>query len=213
MIAAFVRFDLLSWFLRRQTLLTLLFVVLVGVLLPVPGMAVVSAAFVTSLMISTPFLGDEKGHLDVLYGVLPVSRRTIVIGRVLSLLVYYVAAAVVATAVTFVMAAVRGSTFDIGILLVAHAVAAAFVGITATIQLPVFFRIGYSRGRLMSFAPALVTAGALWLVQTTGSLDAGSDAVAGIPVAVVVGGGFLLGVIGLVVATGLSSRMYRTREI
>ncbi|RUR01831.1 ABC-2 transporter permease [Labedella endophytica] len=213
MIAAFVRFDLMSWFLRRQALLVLAFVVLIGVLLPVPGMAIMTAALATSLMISTPFLGDERGRLDVLYGVLPISRSTVVVGRVLSIVVYYLAAAALATAVTLVMATVRGSVLDAGLLLTVHAAAFAFVGVTAVLQFPVFFRIGYTRGRLMSYAPALVTVGVLWLLQATESTDAVASAAAGISPPVVVGGCVALGVVGLIVAAAVSSRLYRTREI
>lgn len=213
MIATFTRFDLMTWFPRKQTLLTLLFVVVVGMILPVPGMAVVAASAVSSLMVSTPFLGDERGRLDILYGVLPLARRSVVIGRVLSLVVYYLVAAALATAVTVAMAMARGDQFAPEILLIAHAAAFAFVGLSAALQLPVFFRIGYSRGRLMSYAPVLVLAGLGWLAQSAGMLEPLSDAAAGIPLGIVVGGGFLLGAIGITVGTATSVRLYRSREL
>ncbi|MER7448200.1 hypothetical protein [Microbacterium sp. NPDC097977] len=34
----------------------------------------------TSLMLSGPFLGDERDHLCTLYGILPISRRVVVVG-------------------------------------------------------------------------------------------------------------------------------------
>lgn len=213
MIAAFTRFDLMSWFPRTQTLLTLFFVAVIGVLLPIPGMAIVTAALVTSLMLSAPFLGDERGRLDTLYGVLPISRRTVVVGRALSLIAYYVTAAALATAVSVVMAIVRGEQIPTELLLIAHACAAAIVGLAMALQLPVFFRIGYSRGRFMSYAPAIVIAGGAWLLQATGAHTPLLGAMAGVPVALIAGLGIVLGLVGAVVAISLSARLYRTREL
>lgn len=213
MIAAFTRLDLSSWFPRSQTLLTLLLVVVVGVLLPVPGMAIMASALVTSLMVSTPFLGDERGHLDTLYGVLPVSRRTVVIGRALSVFTYYLVAALLATAVTVVTAMVRGSSIAVEIVLIAHASAFAFVGLSMALQLPVFFRIGYSRGRLMAYAPAFVVAGLAWIVQALGAHIPLQESLAGVPVSAVAGVGAVIGVVGIFCAVTLAARFYRTREL
>lgn len=213
MIAAFTRLDLSSWFSRTQTALTLLLVVAVGILLPVPGMAIVAAALVTSLMVSAPFLGDEREHLNTLYGVLPVSRGTVVAGRALSILTYYVAAAVLATLVTVISAMVRGGRIEPEILLIAHAAALAFIGLSMALQLPVFFRIGYSRGRFMAYAPAFVVAGVAWLLQATRLHLPLQDAFAGVAVAAIIGIGVLIGVLGVVVAIVVSARLYRAREL
>lgn len=213
MITSFTRLDLSSWFPRSQTLLTLFFVVVIGVLLPVPGMAVMAAALVTSLMVSAPFLGDERGHLDTLYGVLPISRRTVVIGRALSVFSYYVVAAVIATAVTVVMALVRGAAIPVEILLIAHAGALAFIGLSMALQIPVFFRIGYSRGRLMAYAPAFVVAGLAWVTQALGVQGPFVDAFDGVPVPAIAAVGALIGVGGIVCATILGARLDRTREL
>lgn len=213
MITSFTRLDLSSWFPRSQTLLTLAFVIVIGVLLPVPGMAVMAAAAVTSLMVSAPFLGDERGHLDTLYGVLPVSRRTVVIGRALSVFSYYLVAAALATAVTVVMATVRGDVIAGEILLIAHASALAFVGLSMALQLPVFFRIGYSRGRLMAYAPVFVVAGLAWLTQALGVQGPFVEAFDGVPVPAIAGAGAAIGVGGIICAIVVGARLYRTREL
>ncbi|WP_114559534.1 ABC-2 transporter permease [Desertihabitans aurantiacus] len=210
----FTRFDLASWFPRRQNLLTLTFAALAGVALPVPGMAVVAAALVTSLMVSAPFLGDERGRLNTLYGVLPVSRRSVVLGRALSVLVYYLVAAVVGTVVTLVVAAVRGDALPAPELLVTvHAIAFAVVGVAMAVQLPALFRVGYSAGRLIAYAPAFLIACLAWLAQATGVLAPLAASASEVPVAVVAAAGFGLGVLGIVVGTALAVHFYRTREL
>jgi hypothetical protein len=213
MISAFTRLDLSSWFPRAQTTLTLLFVIAIGVLLPIPGMAIVASAVVTSLMVSAPFLGDERGRLDTLYGVLPVSRHTVVVGRTLSIIAYYLVAAALATLVTVISTLMRGGRVEPDLLLIAHAAALAFVGLSMALQVPVFFRIGYSRGRLMSYAPVFVVVGLAWLLQATGVRAPFQAAFEAVPVVAIAAFGGLIGVIAIICAIVLSARLYRTREL
>lgn len=208
---AFARFDLQSWLPRTQTLLPLAFIAVVGFILPIPGMAIAASAFVTTLIVSAPFLGDERGRLDTLYGVLPVSRRTIVAGRALAIFAYGILALATANAVTVAAVLVRGGDLAPEILLIANAAAFAITGLAMSIQLPVFFRIGYSRGRLVGYAPALIVAGLAWLGQATGTIT--TENFSGIPVSLVVGVGFGVGVVGIIVGTLVSMRIYQSREL
>ncbi|KNY04031.1 ABC-2 transporter permease [Microbacterium sp. GCS4] len=208
---AFTRLDLMSWLPRRQSLLPLAFIVVVGILLPVPGMAIVASAFVTSLMLSAPFLGDERDHLDTLYGVLPISRRAVVTGRALSIVLYGIIAMAVATVTTLVVAAARGTTVAPEVLGLGFAAAFAVVGVAVGVQLPVLFRVGYSRGRLMVYAPALLLAAGAWISQTFGLVD--GDVIGAIPPALGLGVCVAVGVVGLVVGVAVAVRLYSTREL
>jgi hypothetical protein len=209
----FTRFDLYSWLPRTQTLLLLAFIAVVGIVLPVPGMAVVASAFVVSIGLSTPFLGDERGRLDTLYGVLPITRSAVVTGRTLAILAFALICAVVATAVTFAVALARGDQIPVEILLMAHAAAFAFIGLSMGLQLPVFFRVGYSRGRLMVYAPALTIAGLAWLGQATGSLGPIQAAASGIPMWLIIGAGFAFGAIAIVAGMLTAVRAFSRREL
>ncbi len=208
---AFLRFDLMSWLPRKQTLLPLALIVVVGIALPVPGMAIVASAVVTSMMISAPFLADERGRLDTLYGVLPLSRRSIVVGRTIAILTYYVLASAVAVVTTWAVAIARGSTIPFEIAGISLAVGFAFIGLAMSLQLPVLFRIGYSRGRLIAYAPALVIAGVLWVNQTLGLIEFDGEFAA--PVSLVLAAGFGIGALGFAVGAIIALRMYRTREL
>lgn len=211
MTLAFTRFDLMSWFPRRQTLLPLAFIVVVGILLPVPGMAIAAAAFVTSLILSAPFLGDERDHLDTLYGVLPLSRRAVVVGRALSILAYGVVALIVATVAMLGVAAVRGTAITPELLAIGYALAFAIIGLSLGVQLPVLFRIGYSRGRLVVYAPTLLIAGAAWVGQATGMID--GEALSSITPGLAVGVCVAIGAVGIIVGTIAAIRLYATREL
>ncbi|KJQ52731.1 ABC-2 transporter permease [Microbacterium sp. SA39] len=208
----FARFDLQTWTLHRQALLPLAFIAVIAVILPVPGIAIIGASLVTSLVLSTAFLGDERGRLDTLYGILPVSRRSVVIGRTLSLLAYYLLAALIATVVTFVVAAVRSEAISFDLLLLLHAVALAIVGLSFSLQLPVFFRIGYARARYMAYAPSATLAAIAWLAQATGALDGLSD-FESFPVSTigVIAAG--VGIIGIAIGAAAAAAAYRRRSL
>ena len=208
---AFTRFDLMSWFPRKQTLLPLAFIALVGIVLPIPGMAIVASAFVTSLMLSAPFLGDERDRLDTLYGILPISRRSIVSGRAMAILLYGVAAMIIATITTLSVAAIRGTTIAPEVLAIGYAAAFAIIGLSVGVQLPVLFRVGYSRGRLMVYAPVLLIAGGAWITQATGIID--GDTIGAIPLGLGVGACLIVGALGIIIGTAVAARLYQTREL
>jgi hypothetical protein len=211
MTITFARFDLASWLPRTQTLLPLAFIVAIAAILPVQGMAIVASAFVTTLLVSAPFLGDERGRLDTLYGVLPVSRSTVVAGRTLAILLLNLLAGAIATASTVVVAFVRGDELMPQVLLIANAAAFAIVGFAISLQLPVFFRIGYSRGRLMAYAPAFAIAGLAWVGQATGVITSNAGTPA--PVAVIAAICFTIGALGVIAGCLLALRLYRRREL
>lgn len=211
MIFAFARFDLASWFPRRQTLLPLVFVVVVAIVLPLPGAAIVASAFVTSLMLSAPFLNDERNRLDTLYGVLPISRRTVVMGRALAVLAYAIVATAIAAASTFVVAGVNGREVEPMLLTIAYAAAFAILGLSVAVQLPVLFRVGYSRGRLVVYAPALLIAAGAWLGQATGVIT--TENVIALSVIVPIGVCAAIGAVGIAVGIALASRVYAKREL
>lgn len=208
----FARFDLQTWVLQKQALLPLAFIAVIAVILPVPGIAIIGAALVTSLVLSTAFLGDERGNLDTLYGILPVSRRSIVIGRTLSLVAYYLLAAAIATVVTYVVAAVRSETISVDLLLLLHAVALAIVGLSFSLQLPVFFRIGYARARYMAYAPSATLAAVAWLAQAMGAMDDLSN-FESFPVLIVGGIAAVLGTVGVAIGALAAVAAYRRRSL
>lgn len=210
MTLAFIRFDLLSWLPRKQTLLPLAFIVVIGVVLPVPGMAVVASAVVTSMMISAPFLADERGRLDTLYGLLPISRNKVVVGRATALLVYCVIAFAIAALTTFVVAIARGDAIPLELVGVALAIGFAFIGLAMALQLPVLFRIGYTRGRLVAYAPALVIAGLVWLNQATGVVRIEGESLSSIGL---VAASVIIGALGSATGVFIAMRMYGTREL
>ena len=95
-------------------------------------------------------------------------------------------------------------------LMIGYAASLAIVGLSIGVQLPVLFRVGYSRGRFIVYAPAIVIAGAAWIAQAVG-VD--GDVIGSIPLAVGLSICAIVGALGIVIGTALAVRVYSRREL
>lgn len=181
--------------------------------LPVPGLGIVVGAVVAAVSASIPFQGDERGRLDTLYGIAPIDRSAVVIGRYLSMVVFAVVAVGLGTATTLVVGAVRGQDFGWPLIATMLLAAAACVGIAYAVQLPWFFALGFTRGRPMIYIPVGIMAVVGFTAGQAGWLDdvEPADVLAPAPwLAALV----LMGVVLLFVASAVVAvRMYRRREL
>lgn len=211
----FARFDLRTMALTQplRVLLPLLFTVVFCVTLPVPGFGIVIGAVVATVSASVPFQGDERGRLDTLYGIAPIGRTAVVLGRYCSMVVFALTAVGLGTATTFVMRAVRHQDFGwplVGAMLLASF---ACVGVAYAVQLPWFFALGFTRGRPMVYIPVAIIAVAGTVVSRSGWFaDVGPADVLAPPgwLAVVV---CVAVVVLLVVSAAIATRVYRRREL
>ncbi|MGN6445910.1 ABC-2 transporter permease [Amnibacterium sp.] len=214
-VARFTRFDLTTIATTQPVRLglPLLLTVLFSATLPVPGAGVVVGALIAAVTVSVPFQGDEHGRLDVLYGVAPVGRSAVVLGRYASLLVIAAVAIAIGAASSVVLAAVRHETLEAPAVATLLLVAVGIVSAAIAVQVPWFFALGFHRGRPMIYVPvAVVTilgffAGRFGLFDATTGIGSGAPAAA-LGVAVVAGCVLLLAVSSVV-----AIRCYRRREL
>jgi ABC-type transport system involved in multi-copper enzyme maturation permease subunit len=212
MTAAFTGFDLRNM-LGVRTLLPLLFVAVFGATLPVPGLPIVIGALIASVTVSTPFQGDERGRLDTLYATAPLARRSVVVGRYLSTLVFALAAVLIGTVTTLVSAAVRHQAVSWPLIAVMLLVALVCICVTYAVQLPWFFALGFTRGRPMVYIPVAVIAVGGFLAGQSGMLTSASPAEIGLPPWPLAVGVGCAGIAALVVSGAVSDRLYRHREL
>lgn len=212
MTSAFVGFDLRNM-LTVRSLLPLLFVVVFGATLPVPGLPIVIGALIASVTVSTPFQTDERGDLDTLYATAPLSRRSVVLGRYVSALVFALAAVLIGTGTSLVSASVRGDALAWPLVAVMLLVALACVCVTYAVQLPWFFALGFTRGRPMIYIPVAVIAVAGFLAGQSGMLTSATPADFSVPTWPLAGGVIVGGIAVLVASVLVSARVYRRREL
>jgi len=214
-IIRFARFDL-STTARTQparVLLPLLFIVVLAATLPAPGLGIVVGAVIAAVSASIPFQGDERGRLDTLYGVAPIGRTAVVLGRYVTMIAFGIAAVGVGTVTAFVSASLRHQELPWPLVATMLLAAVACVGVSYAFQLPWFFLLGFTRGRPMIYIPVAIVAVAGFIAGRVGWLEGIglADVLAPAPgVAALV----LIGVIALLgVSAAVSVRVYRRREL
>lgn len=133
---------------------------------------------IATLFIGYPFALSEKNNLDALYTTLSVKRKTVVQGRYIFTLLLNICAIlfsyVLATAGLFIAKAAGFSSgvggegyFESTFLL-----SAIFV-IVQSIQLPVFFKLGYTKAKVLSILPFAVLIAGYMAFMTMKNTSAG----------------------------------------
>jgi len=136
-----------------------------------PVFAVPMAAAFTVVMVSTSFLADERGRLDILYGTLPISRTTVVLGRYASSVLVALVAVGLGDVIALIGLGLKGDAIDGGTFLLMNLVAVAILAVSLGVQLPVFFALGYTRARVAAMLPALIMLLAFTVAQSAGVLS------------------------------------------
>jgi hypothetical protein len=135
----------------------------------------VTAGLFAALIVAYPFAVEDKNDLGTLHAVLPVRRGTLVLARYATALLGYLAATAVALVLALVWGAQAEDPTGAGELALVAATSFALFALLVSLQLPVYYALGYARGRIVGYVPImLVSAG----VGASGAVDA--DALAAV---------------------------------
>lgn len=200
-LAAAVRLDVLT--VRpyaKQLLIMVAVVVWISVVSTPPSAVIAAAAVFAALVAAYPFAIGDKNDLGTLQAVLPVARSTFVRARYLAIAGSCAVALVVGTGLAVVASAARGLPVAPGELGLVAAVGYLLHAVLVGLQLPVYYALGYTRGRMVAYAPlaalsAGVAGGATLLGDRAPHLDAWLASRPGslVPVLVLVATGVLVG--------------------
>ncbi len=108
-----------------------------------------------ALYVSYPFAVGEQNGIDALYVTLNVRRREVVLGRYLFALCADVCTCAVGIACTAAVSALKGAVLDWGAVFPVSCAALAFFSLVQAVQLPLFFRFGYAKAKMLSMLPFL----------------------------------------------------------
>ncbi len=109
-----------------------------------------------SMFVSYPFAVGEQNGIDTLYATLPLGRQTVVAGRYLFALGMNAAAGVVAYCLLSAAALVRRAPFDPGEALAVLGASFVLFTLTGALQLPLYFRLGYARAKMLAYLPYIL---------------------------------------------------------
>jgi len=109
-----------------------------------------------TLYITYPFAVGEKNGIDSLYVFLGINRNTVVIGRYVYALIINLAfclfALVITLAVSFIMRYPFSFIDNILILIILF----FFFSFSQFFQIPIYFKLGFSKARLLAYVPFLI---------------------------------------------------------
>lgn len=117
-----------------------------------------SAFFMMSLMLtmSYPFTISEKNGLDILYGTLSLSRRTMVLGRYLFVLALEVLCVLMVFVCAFSLSKVVGIPFVFAEMAMSLCLLSGIFSMVVAVQYPIYFKYGYTKARFLAMAPLLL---------------------------------------------------------
>jgi ABC-type transport system involved in multi-copper enzyme maturation permease subunit len=151
---AIVRLDLLTVRPYRKQLLVLVAVGLaITISTPDPSVALPAAAVYAALAAAYPFAIGDKADLATLLGALPVRRSAVVLGRYAFATLTFLGAAAIATIAMVAVAAARSIPLEPATTAVLLASSFAIFALTVGIQFPMYFAMGYTRARMLSYLP------------------------------------------------------------
>lgn len=143
---------------RRQIVLAPLLVVALMVNRPevvVPGLILLCA----STTAGYPFMVSDRADLETLYAVLPLTRRSLLLGHYVWALGIFVATAGLGTPVALVLARLQHIAFSGHTLVMVVVLSWAAFALAVSIQFPLFVRFGFTRsGLLATTLPVAVVA-------------------------------------------------------
>lgn len=169
-----------------------------------------------TLYITYPFAVGEKNGIDSLYIILGIKRNTVILGRYLYALVIDFAFCIFGFLVTYLVSTIMSYSFNIIESLTVLAFLLLFITFSQFIQLPIYFKNGYSKARLSAYVPFLIIPvvvvffGQLYpnYTQQFDSVLAWLALYPLIPLLIIIG----IWIIGLMTSIHLSQKYYQKRE-
>ena len=130
--------------------------IVLGVVSRTPYTTVLIAMVVSAAFSGFVFLVSERNNLGRLYGILPLRKSELVLGRYLYALVFGLANVIAASLLTCVISLVTGH--DVAFLDLSAYMCASFLYfcLFTAIVFPVYFRFGFSKNYLLTNVPLYV---------------------------------------------------------
>jgi len=102
-----------------------------------------------------PFSVGEKNGLDTLYATLPATKKNIVAGRYTFTVILNLIMLVVGFVVSTVLLTAFGKEFGWVETLLTALICFAFFSLVEAIQLPIYFKFGYTKAKFLVYLPLL----------------------------------------------------------
>jgi hypothetical protein len=211
---AFAKLDWLTIkpYVAGKPLITLA-IILCIIVISRSGGAIMGSCWMLVFMLGPyPFALSDKSNLDAMYITLGIDRRTVIKGRYLFMLLEDAVCCVLSLALGLA-ATLLDSTFTPQEAIITMAVLFVVFFILQCAQLPIYFKVGYANGKIMTILPLMLVVAVMVLMGTTfgDTLSSFFDTLFAFPVLSVAAAVICICAIGYV-SYRLSLRFYTRRE-
>ena len=144
---------------KSQAVLYVIMVLIVSMFSIMDSSIIVSfitGAWFTALMASNIFVMQEKNNLNRLYGSVSVELKDIVLGRYIFAFSNYAISLVTVIVVSLIVSLFRDMFIDVSNILLGFSLSLLIFSIITGIQMPLFFKLGYTKAKIWAVVPFLV---------------------------------------------------------
>lgn len=131
----------------------------------------VTGAWFMALMASNIFAIQEKNNLDRLYGSVSVSLKDVVLGRYIFMVLNYLVAFLAIIAVNFGFAFYRNTQIEALDIVCGFSFSFFVFSIITGIQMPLYFKMGYTKAKVLSLIPFLAVMALMVIPSFVSSLS------------------------------------------
>lgn len=152
----FIRLDLITIkpYLTIKNLIIFIALALIMIISSGQSVSGIGIIMVYSAMYVTyPFAVGEKNDIDALYNTLSIKRSTVVLGRYLFALVVDICSGVFTYCLSYVLMTMLHKDFKAWETLLITFVMFLVYSVLQAVQLPIFFKLGYTRAKFFAYLP------------------------------------------------------------
>lgn len=120
------------------------------------SMSIAFGSMIGFLFVSYPFALAERDNLNTLYASLPVSKVKMIIGRYLFAATIIIIGAVSGSVLSALAMVVDKKSVDLKIIAITAAAFFVSFVLLLSIQFPLYYKLGYAKGRLVVFIPLML---------------------------------------------------------
>jgi len=158
-VLAFIRLQLLACKpYLRSILLVFAFAVIFGVTSREPYSLPALFTIYMILFITYPFAIGEKNNLDILFATLSLNRKQVVSGLYILIAGVELTAALLALLLAQIIALIYQTSFLWSAALFTVACCFLVFSLIVSLQLPFFFKLGYTKAKLIAYLPLMLLA-------------------------------------------------------
>lgn len=124
------------------------------------SVSMLSSLFMMGLMfmMSFPFSVGEKNGMDILYMTLPIRRKSVVIGRYTFVLITEIVGTLLVLLLSVLLSALFTTDLNTVEMYFLLCILFAAFSVIISLQYPIYFKFGYTKGKILSNVPLFIFA-------------------------------------------------------